>query len=229
MAESYTLLKKQKNDVFKILQQAGLEPADFSWHSIRSEATREGIVSKLLYRDPQFFFQFDYYYGGSIFLPLFTPASDKRIERPVRAVWGRVLDYVKDWAGALKLEIDLPDMWQEIDKYRATFSLSPPVELVNEPIPGYEADEIASKVQLLVDKIEESFQLQDEQQQFVNSKLTYLADAAKRQGRLDWVHTFIGVIVTIAMALSLAPDEANRLWALVKEFLGQFVYLIGPG
>lgn len=128
----------------------------------------------------------------------------------------------------LKEEIDAPDLWKEIEKYRATFSLAPPEELVNEPIPGYEVDEIASKVQLLTDKIEESFHLQEEQKQFVRSKLSYLADAAKRQGRLDWVHTFIGVLVTIAMALSLDPEQANKLWILVKEIFGQIIHLIGP-
>jgi len=31
MTEGYELLKSQKNDVFQILQEVSLEPANFSW------------------------------------------------------------------------------------------------------------------------------------------------------------------------------------------------------
>jgi hypothetical protein len=142
--------------------------------------------------------------------------------------WSFQRQRVQEWAFFLKREIDAPDLWQEIEKYQATFSLIPPEDLLNEPIPAYEVDEISDKLHLLASKIEQQFELTDQQNKFVRSKLNYLAEAAKRQGRLDWVHTFIGVFVTIGITLAIAPTEASKLWQLVKSLLGQFIHLIGP-
>ena len=58
--------------------------------------------------------------------------------------------------------------------------------------------------------------------------LTHLVAAAKRQGRRDWLHTCIGVIVTIATAVGLAPNEVRAIWAIVKTSLSGIVPLIGP-
>ena len=98
----------------------------------------------------------------------------------------------------------------------------------NEPISGREAEEITDKLKLLAERVEQRFQLTGDQNQFVRDKLSYLADAAKRQRSADWIHTSIGVLVTIMMGLALAPDEARELLLLTKNLLGRFIHLIGP-
>ena len=54
--KKYTLLRSQKKKVFEILQEAGLEPAEFSWG--KEEIAGSVIVSKLSYRDGTWYFQF---------------------------------------------------------------------------------------------------------------------------------------------------------------------------
>lgn len=82
-------------------------------------------------------------------------------------------------------------------------------------------------MQLLAEKIQEQFKLNEEQSKFVRSKLNYLADAAKRQPRRDWEFMFIGVFVNIAFYLVLEPVKAQQLWQLVKSIVGGFIHFIG--
>ncbi len=230
MPEKNLLLKTQKNWIYKILLDIGLEPADFSWSEEEGIIHPPLTVSRLKYRDGHFYFQFDFrnYLGTLIHYSSFSPGKEKAVEDHFADSWSAQAADAREWASVLKREIDAPDLWLEIKKYQATFSLVPPAKLLNEPIPAYEADQIGEALRLLTDEIKKQFKLTTQQNEFVRSKLDYLADAAKRQPRLDWVHTCIGVLITIAMGLAMAPAEASKLWQLTKELLGKFIHLIGP-
>ena len=232
MQESLLLLKTQKNEVFEILLNEGLEPANFTWSQEKGEILPNLIVSRLDYRDGHFYFKFDFALSSRsrnfAYFCIFTPGGETIIYKNFPDDWVQQKAHVRSWAKLLKHEIEAPDLWQEIEKYRPTFSLVPPAKLLNEPIPAYEAEDIGEALQQLADKIEGQFNLSSEQNEFVRSKLDYLADAAKRQGRLDWVHTCIGVLITIAMGVAMAPEEASKLWQLAKSLLGKFIHMIGP-
>ena len=230
MAEKLLLLKTQKNEIFEILQEEGLEPADFNWSEEESIHSADLIVSRLTYRDTDFYYQFDFFGKDRYHTCEYSPGGEKKVQTAEPVDWHTQLRIAKIWASCLKKEIDAPDLWQELEKYQATFSLALPTKfkLLNEPIPAYEVEQIVKALDALKQEIKEQFKLTKEESEFVTRKLDYLADAAKRQGRLDWVHTCIGVLITIAMGLSMAPTEASKLWLLVKELLGKFMHLIGP-
>ncbi|MCJ7458379.1 MAG: hypothetical protein MUP17_05250 [candidate division Zixibacteria bacterium] len=230
MPEKHLLLKTQKNEIYKILLDTGLEPANFSWSEEAGISHPALTVSRLKFRDGHFYFQFDFtdYLGTLRHYSRFSPGREKAVDDNYTDSWGAQRAYALEWARHLKREIEAPDLWQEIEKYQATFSLVPPTKLLNEPIPAYEADQIGEALRLLTGEIKKQFKLTTQQNEFVRSKLDYLADAAKRQPRLDWVHTCIGVLMTIAVGLAMAPQEASRLWQLFKNLLGKFIHLIGP-
>ncbi len=60
----------------------------------------------------------------------------------------------------------------------------------------------------------------------INLKMDYLINAAKRQGRIDWLHTCVGVIVTLSTSLALAPEQTKAIWAILKEALIGIVLLL---
>jgi hypothetical protein len=232
----HSLLISQQNEVLKVLQQVGLEPANFSWvigeyRTPSKEILTRGLTEvvhtcpKLKYQNSPFYFQFELPDGRHCCL--FSPGSETPVEHQCPSSWDRQRECVRLWARCLKREIEAPDLWQEMHKYQASVSLAIPEQLLNEPIPVYEAEQVADKLHQLADKIEELFQLTAAQNQFVRSKLNYLAEAAKRQRSADWVHTSIGVFVAIAMGLSLEPDRAKELWQLIENIVGPFIHLLG--
>lgn len=228
MAEEYKLLKTNKNYFFEILKKTGLEPANFSWTNQQVPDTsvpppyKNIIVPKLEYLDGEYYFQFEKYSCT------FSPGQTKAVEHINLERSDEQLFYVRQWAGYLKRQIEAPDLWAEMEKYKVAFSLALPEQLLNEPIPTYEAEKISEQLSSLADKIEELFALTNKQNQFVHNKLNYLAEAAKRQRSVDWVHTSIGVFVTIAMGLALVPDQAKELWELMRSLMSGFIHLIGP-
>jgi len=230
MAENYKLLKTQKNEVFQFLQQVGLEPANFSWTEEPSILNPRAKVFRLNYGSGLFYFQFDF--AGNIQQGLshyceYSPAEDVVVVRQHPGDWRSQICHVNSWLECLKREVNEPDLWAEMEKYTASMSLALPEQLLNEPIPAYKAEEIASQLKVLASKIDDQLKLDAEQSQFVHGKLDYLAEAAKRQRSTDWVHTSIGVCVTIAVSLALAPDKAQQLWQLMKGLLGPFIHLLG--
>ena len=221
--ENYELLKSQKNEVFEILQKAGLEPANFSWKWGEMADLGEFIdVPRLEYLDGQYYFEFKPDFST------FTPGRGEAISTERAGSWGMQRHHIREWVICLKREIEAPDLWAEMEKYKLSFSVTLPQRQVNEPISASEAEKISDKLSLLTNTIEQQFDLDAEHKKFVRSKLNYLAEAAKRQSGLDWVHTLIGVSVTIVLSLNLTPDKASELWQLIKSVLGPFIHLIGP-
>ena len=230
MAEDHKLLKTQKNQVLSIIYKAGLEAANFSWTTQQIPDTsapppyKNIQVPRLNYLDGEHYFRFEKYSCT------FSPGAKKTVQHEAGATsesFGGQLYYVGKWARCLKREIEAPDLWKEMGKYGATVSLALPEQILNEPIPAYEAEQIADKLQQLAGKMEQQFELNDEQNKFVRNKLNYLTEAAKRQRSMDWVHTSIGVFVTIAMAIALVPDKVKEFWQLVQSLFGEFIHLIG--
>jgi len=225
MSDDLTLLKTQKNELYKILESNELNPSDFSWDVRESKMETDTDISVLFYRERDFYFQFDF--TSDQWCLTYAPAKEKRSDFDAVSGWNDVTYSLKIWIDLLKKELDAPDLWQEIEKYQEAFSITPPEDLTNEPIPAYEVEQVAKSIAILADRIEESFELSKEQNTFVRSRLAYLVDSAKRQLKLDWIHTNIGVLVTISAGLALAPEQAHELWQLFKSIVGQSIQFVG--
>jgi len=234
----YTLLTSQKNEVFKIIQNFGLETANFSWDIGESTIPSKSKdllaingdvyfdkVPKLIYKEGQFYFQFELLKGQH--RCTFSPGRETPFETHFPGPWVHLTNHIKDWLSNLQREIEAPNLWAEMEKYRISVSLDLPEQTRNESIPTYEAEEIANKLNMLADKIDELYELKKDQSKFVRSKLHYLAEAAKRQKSMDFFYTSIGVFGTIAMGLALEPNKTKELWQLMKSLVGPFLHLIG--
>jgi len=228
MLEEHELLKTQKNQVLKILQEGGLQPSNFSWHKLETLdksniplCEEYIIVPRLEYLNGEYYFEFQETVCE------FSPGKNRKVQNENSPSWTDQALIVHRWVEYLKREIKAPDLWAEIEKYRPTLALVPAEQIVNEPIPAYEVEEISEKLSALADKIEEQFKLNEDHNRFVRSKLDYLADAAKRQRRRDWEFMFIGVFIAIAFELALEPEKAQQFWQLVKSIVGEFIHLIG--
>jgi hypothetical protein len=224
MPKRCQLLKSQKNEIFKQIQKEGLEPANFSWSKGGVLGDYEN-VPVLNYLHEDYYFKFSSISGEHCCT--FSPGLERIVEYRRPKIWANQKSTVEYWLFCIRRETEEPDLWAEMEKYKTSVSLALPEQLLNEPISASESEEIAQKVNLLADKTGEIFKLNAEQNEFVRNKLNYLTEAAKRQRSIDWVHTSIGVFVTIAMGLALAPEQAKELWLLFKDILGGIIHLIG--
>ncbi len=219
----YILLHAQKKKVYDILREAGLEPAEFSWALV--EIVDKIQVSRLNYRDGQkYYFQFSSYEvnSWSIACPGIFRTKDQAYPRN----WEEQEGIVRSWARTLKTELDTPDPWAELAKYRLVVNGELSGDVPNEPIAAVEAEEIGQALMRLADGAARDLALGDDQAALLRAKLAYAADAARRERSRDWVYSVVGVWASTAVALALTEEQAATLWRSLKCELGSFVNLL---
>jgi hypothetical protein len=219
----YTLLRSQKKKVYDILRQVGLEPAAFFWSNV--EIVERLIVSRLNYRGAeQYYFQFSSYEINAWCVA--SPGRFRTMDYWYPKTWEEQEGILRVWAQTLKDELDTPDPWVELAKYRVVVNGELSGEVVNEPIPAAEADQIGLALGRLVESAARELSLGEEQAALVRARLAYVADAARRERSRDWVYTVIGAWASTAASLTLTEEQAAALWQMLRCELGSFVNLL---
>lgn len=222
---NFNLLKSQKNQLLEAIKSVDLDPFNFVWSN--DESIHDDIVIPVLkYGDGSFYFKFDTD-GIDEHYAIYTPGSDLVEEESSTRTWVEQLSCFKQWLQNLKREIEEPDLWAELQKYKIQGESGSFTDLANEPFTAYEAEQINIALIEVRSYLNKFVKGDAQKENFVEEKINYLIDAAKRQGRRDWLHTSIGVIVTITTALVLAPEEANNIWNVLKTALGSIFQLPG--
>src|SRR5206468_186767 len=94
-----------------------------------------------------------------------------------------------------------------------------PVDDQSATFDGQELERLHQHIESVREFLLSSAEPTESQLQLIDEKLKYLEDSARRQSKQDWAHTAIGVMCTIAIGLAMAPEQAQRLFALTSEFL----------
>lgn len=218
----YTLLRTQKRRIYEILREAGLEPAEFSW--VREQIAGSLVVSKLRYRGGQHYFQFSSYEMNAWCVA--CPGVYRSMDYSYPRTWEEQEGVFRQWAGCLRNELASPDPWEELAKYRLVLNGELSGEMVNEPIPAVEAEQIGQGLLRLADRVAQGLELDGEQASLVRVKLGYLADAARRERSRDWMYMALGMWASLAVTLELTEPQAGQLWEQVRGELGSFARLV---
>jgi len=217
VAEHQVLLKKQKNELFRIIEQVGLEPGNFEWLEERGKGSHtNNLISKLAYRNSSYFYRFDV--TNTRYLCKKCPGLQKTTGLAQFTGWSSVVADFARWAKQLKSELDAPDLWAEAQKYQSIFSLPIEGQIQYIPYSHAEAEQIASALMQVEEKVIEEFKPTPEQVKFIQSKRSYLESKAKAgYPRIDWVNILVGVMTSLGVTLSLSPEQAHRLQGFYKE------------
>jgi hypothetical protein len=226
--KQFLLRRSWKNDTLKCVQEAGLNSLSFEWGEEKTDyGSVDYEVSILRHRVSDFYFKFDRD-SSEGFTCRFSPGR-VRLQESLgwTREWASVLYEFKEWLSRLERET-VPDLWEQLKGYAPDETLIGTAEISNAPFSYSEAENIIGSLDKLQSQIEKNFNLQGEQLSFVKREIDYLKDAAKRQGRKDWMHTAIGVIMTIAVGLTLSPEKTKLLWDLLKSCFAVILQLPAP-
>ncbi|MFC1761624.1 hypothetical protein ACFL6U_06030 [Planctomycetota bacterium] len=221
LKKQYLLRKIQKKQVFEALREAGLQPADFTW--IKAEVGGSLAVSRLDYRSTDYYFQFSWLEVNA--WCRYCPGKFRMEDSEHPRNWDEQISCFNLWAQFLKQELDCPDVWEQLDKYRLILSPHLPEQMPNEQISGYEADTIGERLGALAERLLTELEPEAKERGYILSRIGYLADAAKRMRSADWVYNTLGVCVTVAATLSLSDSNTEALWLLFEEEIGQVIHL----
>ena len=221
MLKQYLLRRTQKKQVFDLLRESGLQPADFVWN--KEDVGSSLVVSRLTHRYADYYFQFSWLEMNA--WCRFCPGEFRLEDSEHPRTWAEQIACFTQWAGRLKQDLDCPDVWDYLDKYRLVMSVHLAEQLHNEAISAYEAQDIDRHLGSLAEKLVTELDLNTGDSGFVLSRIGYLADAAKRQRSADWIYTTLGVCLTIAATLSLSEQDARAVWQHFENEIGQVIKL----
>jgi len=218
------ILRSQKNEVLELVKISRLDPFNFKWARCVSRKTHDLIMSRLNYHDTEFFFEFDFDHKSH--WATFSPGVDQVINSTNTVGWKAQLHAVEVWLVCLMREVNEPDLWEQMSRYQLPSGDRPSPEATNDPFTAQQVERIAEAVNKVRGYLESEVRLEAEQRHFVNEHLDYLVDAAKRQGKRDWFHTCIGVIITISTGLALAPEKSRAIWGIIRESITGVIQLL---
>jgi hypothetical protein len=221
MVKKFTLLRSQRSRVFEMLLDAGLEPAEFSWG--KEEIVGGILVSRLNYSAGTYFFQFSSHELNAWCVA--CPGRYRSVDYDYPKDWQEQEGIFRTWMSHLKREIQFPDPWDELAKYRIAVGAETSDATINEPISACDADRIGQVLTRLGLRVGQELKLDGEAVALVRGKFAYLAEAARREKSQDWVYTALGVCASTAMSLAVPRESAAALWQLIRNEVGRIIHV----
>ena len=230
--ENREILKSQKNQLYQLIGNYALEPANFDWSKVESEFY-SFFVSKISYRGTPFFFIFDRKeFEDLAFVPevpycKYSPSDSDMVNSEFcNNGWEEIFQLFKKWLRNLNREIQETDLWGDMLKYQSQLSLSVPDTSKDEPISCAEYEMIEDRVVNFFEEIKKQYTLTQEQIKLLNKNQSILLDMAKKQTYQAWMYATIGVIATMVMSIPSIQEDMGRFSDLVKLFFGHIIHLI---
>lgn len=204
----------QANEIFELVKQAELDPAEFEWQ-------HDGLKSTLVHTPTGFHFCVDPSSDVDRLFITCSPYAGEIQFADYRDTWERAGGVVKAWVTALKRNVAVPDLWNLIGAERALPTAA--VELEdNDPFSTDEQQSVA----VAIGEIERYLltvlkpDLGPKQKDVVRREATFQETAATRLGKRDWLNGTQGFLMNLIIAASLTGDEIPALFRFAGEQLG---------
>lgn len=220
------LLTSQKNHLFKQVQDAGMDPADF-------EVAEDGT-----HRRASFFHHpTAYYFSISIddttpFTISLSPGETLLKERRLSNKWENVAARFWIWLTCIRREIELPDLWDGLATGSQLVQDATEQPSDNLPFAQAELPQVRKALEEIKAYVIKTKELTETQRKIVDARFDHMEEAATRMGRKDWLSLVIGNLLGIAFSLALTGDSTRDLFGFValvfKRILGTMLYLASP-
>lgn len=224
--KSYLLLPSQRAEIFKILKRAEIDPALIIWRRPTSRHCREEI-DVLTLPSVGFSFSFDWWTDGKRFSE-YSPGSETVYDSATFRSWDQQFDGFRDWCLFVRRELKSEDPWADLERQKINFGLVVDDQTTAQPFTVSEYKKILQTTQviqaLLITYAKESLAAQEQ----IKASIARLEAAAETQDRRSWFQQAVGLIISTAVSLALAPEQTKELFKALKDGLQGVIHLIGP-
>jgi len=212
------LLRSQKNEVFMVIKEGGLEPSDFQWYEIDNG---NGLRLTHIPTDSYFTFELS---QGSWSVCYFPSPSKAAVEffGNTQTSWSTVVEKFKIWFSVVRREYAEPDLWAASQQEKKLIAEKID-DLENSPFSDAEQSRISIAVNELREFLISNAKQSDSQVQFITTRLQHLEEASHRLGRKDWITLAMGTLTNIVVGAALAPDAARELLRTAGSLFGWVV------
>jgi hypothetical protein len=217
------LLQSQRNEVFRLIQAAGVDPVQFQWD------TGPG-VERIVHRPSGHSFSFVQVAGtgrqgilGIRYSPgtMTTTASESLVH------WSQAKDFIHSWLESLERELAEPDLWGELERQRELLG-GAAEEIENTPFTPEEQEEVVARLSEAKEYVRRTQELPPEQIHALETRIDYLIDATGRLPRLDWRNAALGALIGHALQTAVPSEVVRDVLGMIFRGLGQLFGLDLP-
>lgn len=210
----YKLLRSQKNSIYASIRNLNLNPSDF----IIEDTER---LFKIVHKYTNHYLTIYYESSNWRYKIYYSPGETTWEVGDGTDEWNTTMKHINLWLKYLSREVEQPDFWNEPTKDIKMAELGSASDTSNSQFSQKEMEHIRTELSKIRDFINSQYKLSPGDSDLVQNKLLYLEKAAEKQGRLDWLHTAIGVTFTIVVGIGLAPNQTRELIRMVGSVLSQ--------
>ena len=229
------LLQSQKNEVLQLIADAGLNPAEFQWKVETQDRHLVGyekeIGHRLVHMPTKYYFSFLDVHKVGTDSPTraphsvrFSPNRDYVDGGNNEIHWPEVLEGFDIWVTALKREYEAPDLWKQLREGHLP-TLKPDVDERSTFSPE-EVKRVEKGVDQLIKKVrkdQRKLGLSDEQIEWMAGEFESLKRAVQHSDKRQFAYMLVGVVISVSVALTLAPDRTRELFQLVGKWFDWLV------
>jgi hypothetical protein len=211
------LRKWQRNQIFKAIQGAGLDPKEFAFEDGDAEV-------RIKHKWSESYFMVGgnaaHYVGSYV-------VGDAR-DWPYEVYsWQTLMTRVSRWLEEVKHDLETPDLWAELQREAEMLGGASNEPNENTPFTREEQKEIAGRLRELAEHLSRTHSLSEPELQVLNAKLDYLVDAASRVGRIDWRNAFVGVALSYILGAAFPPESARSIFQTFVALLRTIGHFYG--
>jgi hypothetical protein len=130
------------------------------------------------------------------------------------------------WLDDVKVELDTPDLWEELRRGSELLSLGLHRDLANAPFSPTEQAQIAQQLTEIKQYVKKNCELTSEQTARIDLRFDDAEEASRRLGRKDWILLFGGALFGLVLSAVVPPEVMQHVLIMTEQGLR---HLFGGG
>jgi hypothetical protein len=217
--------RSQVNSLFKSLLEVGV-----SLDALELNADKDSLKKltvplpfRLGVRDSDLFFTISDYttsLGDRLYQVEFFPGSRAAAPKSdTHSGWDSVAVDFRRWAQRIRAELDEPDPWLLVEQGSMLLGSIPTTHAYTDKFSEQDLALVHDFLRRIREFLVAETTPNKQQILSIDERLRHLEESARTQDKKTWAYTAVGVVVTIASALALSPEQGHRLFELTSELL----------
>lgn len=213
------LRKWQREEIFDLVEAAGLDPAAFALDEDDGENRLRHLLAASYFTTRR---------AADGTYTVRYVAGDGPLEDRDGLSWYRLKQRVEGWLREVRTDLEMPDRWAELKQLAGVLAAAQSDGASNEPFTPGEQAEISTRLDATKDLVRRQFELTPEQVTRIEQKLDDLKEASTRLGRKDFVMLALGTVVSLFLTDTVPPHVLQAVLAAIIHGLGHVLGFGGP-
>jgi hypothetical protein len=229
----FFLLKSQRADLHKVLEENQLNPGDFEIVPSNAQAFSHERGEQVRLKGTDYYFSIypndSIYWDAPKFCAEFSPGEEQIHDSASCENCLSVCYKFAEYLAFLQREVGAVDPWKDAENFSDTLRSLPETALPNTPIGEAEQEAIRSALERIETKLLEHVGKDAEKEAFVKRQFRLLNEAVSKFGRKDYLMLLYTAVIGIATTIRVPPQIGMQILEMLRQLVEHTPKLLATG